>query len=447
MSRRVHSESNAGGASARRLLLLFSTTGYEADDFVAAARRLNVACVFGSDRCHVMEDPWQDGALPLLFEDPEGGARVILEYARSTPIQAIVAVGDRPTLTAALACQALGLPHNPPDAAEAARNKFKARQRFQAAGLPVPPFARFAIDQDPREAVRQVRFPCVLKPLALSASRGVIRADNPDEFAAAFRRIAALLRTPEIRVLREEAHDWILVEGFIEGREVALEGILDRGRLRLLALFDKPDPLDGPFFEETIYVTPSRLEQEVQAQILKATERAARALGLFHGPIHVELRVGSAGPWVLEVAARSIGGLCSRVLRFGTGISLEELIIRHAFGMDIGPFHLEDLAAGVMMIPIPRAGIYRRVEGLEEALRTPGIEEITISAKEGQKILPLPEGSSYLGFIFARGSSPQQVEDALRQAHKRLRLEIAPSLDVTPMTPTPSSSAAATTAT
>jgi biotin carboxylase len=444
MSRRVHSESNAGAASARRLLLLFSTTGYEADDFVAAARRLNVACVFGSDRCHVMEDPWQDGALPLRFEDPEGGARVILEYARTTPIQAIVAVGDRPTLTAALACQALGLPHNPPDAAEAARNKFKARQRFQAAGLPVPPFARFAIDQDPREAVRQVRFPCVLKPLALSASRGVIRADNPDEFAAAFRRIAALLRTPEIRVLREEAHDWILVERFIEGREVALEGILDRGRLRLLALFDKPDPLDGPFFEETIYVTPSRLGQEVQAQILQATERAARALGLVHGPIHAELRVNRAGPWVLEVAARSIGGLCSRVLRFGTGISLEELIIRHAFGMDIGPFHREDLAAGVMMIPILQAGIYRRVEGLEEALQTPGIEEITISAKEGQKILPLPEGSSYLGFIFARGSSPQQVEDALRQAHKRLHLEIAPSLDVTP---TPSSSAAATTAT
>ena len=234
------------------------------------------------------------------------------------------------------------------------------------------------------------------------------------------------------------------MEGFIEGREVALEGILDRGRLRLLALFDKPDPLDGPFFEETIYVTPSRLEQEVQAQILQATERAGRALGLVHGPIHAELRVNRAGPWVLELAARSIGGLCSRVLRFGTGISLEELIIRHAFGMDIGRFHREDLAAGVMMIPIPQAGIYRRVEGLEEALRTPGIEEITISAKEGQKILPLPEGSSYLGFIFARGSSPQQVEDALRQAHKGLRLEIAPSLDVTP---TPSSSAAATTVT
>jgi biotin carboxylase len=444
MSRPLNSELGDSAAPTKRLLLLFSTTGYEADDFVAAARKLGVAYVFGTDRCHVMEDPWQDGAIPLRFEDPEGGARAILEYARTTPIHAIVAVGDRPTLTGALACQALGLPHNPPEAAEAARNKFTGRQRFQAAGLPVPPFARFAIDQDPREALCHARFPCVLKPLALSASRGVIRADDPDEFVAAFRRIAALLRTPEIRVLREEAHDWILVEGFIEGREVALEGILDRGRLRPLALFDKPDPLDGPFFEETIYVTPSRLDQEVQAKIVQATERAAQALGLTHGPIHAELRVGSAGPWILEVAARSIGGLCSRVLRFGTGMSLEELVIRHAFGMDIGPFEREGCAAGVMMIPIPQAGIYRRVEGVEEALRTPGIEEITVSAKEGQKILPLPEGSSYLGFIFARGSSPQQVEDALRRAHKQLRFEIAPSLDATP---SHSSSEAATTAT
>jgi biotin carboxylase len=410
--------------------LLFTTTGYEADDFVAAAQKLNVACVFGTDRCHVMEDPWQDAALPLRFEDPEGGARAIREYARTTPIHAIIAVGDRPTLTAALACKALSLPYNPPQAAEAARNKFKARQHFQAAGLPVPAFTRFSIDQDPRDLVRHVRFPCVLKPLALSASRGVVRADDPDEFVTAFHRIAALLRTPEIRVLREEAHDWILVEGFIAGREVALEGILDQGRLYLLALFDKPDPLDGPFFEETIYVTPSRLEPEVQAQIVGAAERAARALGLCHGPIHAELRVNSAGPWVLEVAGRSIGGLCSRVLRFGTGLSLEELIIRHAFGMDIGPFHREDAAAGVMMIPIPQAGVYRGVEGREEARRTPGIEQITISAKEGQKILPLPEGSSYLGFIFARASSPQQVEDALRQSHKHLRFDITPSLDV-----------------
>ncbi|MBI4391060.1 MAG: ATP-grasp domain-containing protein [candidate division NC10 bacterium] len=430
------SRATSGGAGdarpERRLLLLFSTTGYEAGDFVAAAENLGVACVFGSDRCHVMKDPWQDGALPLHFEDPEGSARMILESARTTPVHAIVAVGDRPTVTAALASRALGLPHNPPEAAEAARNKFLARQRLRAAGLPVPPFARFRIDQEPRDAAHQVPFPCVLKPLALSASRGVIRADNPDEFVVAFRRIAGLLRTPEIRVLREEAHDWILVEGFIEGGEVALEGLLDRGRLRPLALFDKPDPLDGPYFEETIYVTPSRLERGVQEQMLRTTEQAARAFGLVHGPIHAELRVSRAGPRVLEVAARSIGGLCSRVLRFGTGISLEELIIRHALGMDIGAFHRESSAAGVMMIPIPHAGIYRGVEGLEEARRVPGVGEVTVSAKEGQRIVPLPEGSSYLGFIFARGSSPEEVEDALRAAHKPLRFEIVPSLNVPP---------------
>lgn len=441
MSRRVDRQSEDGRDPARRVLLLCSTTGYEADDFVAAARRLQVACVFGTDRCHVLEDPWQDGAIPLRFEDPEGGARAILEYARTRPIHAIVAVGDRPTLTAALACRALGLAHNPPEAVAAARNKFRARQRLQAAGLPVPPFARFALDEDPHEVARRMRFPCVLKPLALSASRGVIRADAPDAFVTAFRRIAALLRSPEIRVLREEAHDWILVEGFIEGREVALEGVLDQGRLRLLALFDKPDPLDGPFFEETIYVTPSRLAPEAQGQILEATERAARALGLVHGPIHAELRLSRAGPRVLEVAARAIGGLCSRVLRFGTGLSLEELILRHALGMDIGPFQREEAAAGVMMLPIPEAGVYRRVEGLEAARRVPGIAELTITAKEGQTLLPLPEGASYLGFLFARGPSPQQVEDALRFAHQQLRFEIVAGLD---LTPSPSSEPAAT---
>lgn len=437
MGSRVTSGRAGDARPDRRLLLLFSTTGYEAGDFAAAAEKLGVACVFGSDRCHVMEDPWQDGALPLHFEDPEGSARTIVEFARTTPVHAIVAVGDRPTVTAALASRGLGLPHNPPEAAEVARNKFLARQRLQAAGLPVPPFTRFRIDQDPRAAARQVPFPSVLKPLALSASRGVVRADDPDEFVAAFRRIAGLLRTPEIRVLREEAHDWILVEGFIEGREVALEGLLDRGGLRPLALFDKPDPLDGPYFEETIYVTPSRLGRGVQKQIREATERAARALGLTHGPIHAELRVSRTGPRILEVAARAIGGLCSRVLRFGTGISLEELIIRHSLGMDIGPFQREDSAAGVMMIPIPHAGIYRGVKGLEEARRVPGVGEVTVSAKEGQKIVPLPEGSSYLGFIFARGPSPQQVEDALRQAHKDLLFDIVPTLEVAPQSSPP----------
>lgn len=418
-------------AETKRLLLLFMTTGYDAREFVEAARKLGVDCVLGTDRCHVLEDPWQDGAIPLRLEDPEGAARLILDYAASNPIDAIVAVGDRTTLTAALACRALGIVHNPPEATEACRNKFTASQRFQAAGLRVPAFTRFPIDRDPRTLVRAVPFPCVLKPLCLSASRGVIRADDPDEFVAAFARIRDLLLTPDIRMLKDEAADWILVEGFIPGTEVAVEAILDRGRLQPLALFDKPDPLDGPFFEETIYITPSRLPDDVQAAILACTEQAARALGLCHGPIHAELRVNAAGPWILEVAARSIGGLCSRTLRFGTGLSLEELIIWNALSMDIASLRREDSPAGVMMIPIPATGVFRGIEGADEALAVPGITEVTITAKVGQTLTPLPEGSSYFGFIFARADSPQKVEDALRMAHKGLRIDIAPSFPLT----------------
>ncbi len=414
---------------ATRVLLLFTTTGYNGQDFVEAARKLGVACALGTDRCHVLEDPWQDGAIPLRFEDPEGAAREIVAFARGNPIRAILSVGDRPTVIAALASQTLGLRHNPPEATAAARNKFRGRERFRAAGLRVPRFTRFPLDHDPRRAAAAAPFPCVLKPLCLSASRGVIRADDPAQFAAAFERIRALLLTPEIRMLKDEAADWILTEEFIQGAEVALEGLLDAGRLRPLALFDKPDPLDGPFFEETLYVTPSRLPDGPQTEIVREAERAAAALGLVHGPIHAELRLNAAGPWVLEVAARTIGGLCSRALRFGLGMSLEELVIRHALDMEIVPVR-EERAAGVMMLPIPRGGILKAVEGVDGARQVPGVEDVAITAKLDQDLVPLPEGSSYLGFIFARASSPHEVEAALRRAHRHLRFEIASILPV-----------------
>ena len=414
----------------KHLLLLTTTSGYETRLFVEAAQKLGIPFALGTDRCHRLDDPWNDGAMALRFEDPEESAAAILEYARAHPLQAVVPLGDRAVRTAALACQALDIPHNPPSAAEACRNKFKARQRLQAAGVWVPPFARFSIDEDPRRCAGKVPFPCVLKPLSLSASQGVVRADTPGQFVAAFERIAALLRSPEIQVHKEDTTDWLLAEGFIEGRELALEGLLDRSRLRVLALFDKPDPLDGPFFEETLYITPARVDAATQASIIECVEQAARALTLFHGPLHAELRLGPAGPRVLEVAWRSIGGLCSRALRFRMGLTLPELILRHAWGLHIDPLVREEAAAGVMMIPIPRAGVFQGVEGLEDALHTPGVEDITITAKEAHPIVPLPEGSSYLGFIFARGSSPDAVEQALRAAHARLRFQIVPELPV-----------------
>ncbi|HSD28965.1 MAG TPA: ATP-grasp domain-containing protein, partial [Vicinamibacteria bacterium] len=211
---------------------------------------------------------------------------------------------------------------------------------------------------------------------------------------------------------------------FIPGREVALEGLLVGGELHVLALFDKPDPLDGPYFEETIYVTPSRLSPDVQLAIAAEARWAARALGLAEGPVHAELRVNDEGPWMIELAARTIGGLCSRTLRFGAGLSLEELVIRHALGIELDSLERERQPAGVMMIPIPRAGVLRAVRGREAALAVPGIEEATISAHVGQELVPLPEGSRYLGFLLARADSPEAVEEALRAAHRRLDFDI-----------------------
>ena len=411
-----------------RVLLLAATTGYQTRSFADAARRLGFDLVLATDRCHVLEDPWGDHAIPIRFEDPDGSRDTL---AAKGPFDGIVAVADRPTLIAALTAEALGMPYHPPATVAACRDKFLARQRFQAAGLPVPGFFRVPVSEDPVEIAGRTMFPCVLKPLGLAASRGVIRANNPAEFVAAFERIRRLLGSADIAILREEQNRYIQVESFIEGREFALEGLVTRGELQVLAVFDKPDPLDGPFFEETIYVTPSRESVESQQKLIAAIRIAVRALGLTQGPIHAEVRWNRQGAWVLEVAARPIGGLCARALRFGGGMTLEELILRHAVGESVARARLADPASGVMMIPIPKGGIYLGAEGLDRASAVPGVDEVIITAKAGQKILPLPEGASYLGFIFARGPSPERVEQALREAHALLQFEIATALPVT----------------
>jgi hypothetical protein len=404
----------------KRLLLIGATTGYQTRVFAEAAERLGLHLTLATDRCHVLDDPWGDHALALRFEDPEGAAHTI---AAETQVDGIVAVGDRPAYIAALTAQLMGIPYNSPESVLACRNKFRARERFRAAGLPVPAFTRVPLADGPPPGA--VTYPCVLKPLGLSASRGVIRANNKDEFVAAFERIRALLADPEIARFRDQQDQFLQVESFIEGREFALEAILTHGRLRVLALFDKPDPLDGPFFEETIYITPSRETAATHNAIIRTTEAAVKALGLEHGPVHAEMRVNPAGVWMLEVAARPIGGLCARALP-----ALEDLILRHAAGEDVASIEMATGAAGVMMIPIPREGIYVAVQGFEDARSTPGIEDIIITAKQGQKLVPLPEGNSYLGFIFARGASPNAVDQALRTSHRRLRFEIATALPV-----------------
>jgi biotin carboxylase len=413
--------------SRKKLLLVAETTGYQTRRFAEVAARAGAEVQLATDRCHVIDDPWADGAVALRFENPEDSAAAA---ARETRCDGVVAVGDCPSYIAALIAEAWGAPFHPPAAVARCRNKHAMRECFRDAGLPVPPYFRVAVDDDPREPSRRAPYPCVLKPLGLSASRGVIRANGENEFRAAFQRIRALLDEPEIRRLHDPEDRFVQVEGFIEGRELALEGLVTGGRLATLALFDKPDPLDGPFFEETIYVTPSREAAATQAAIAETAQSAIEALGLRHGPVHAEVRVNARGVWMLEVAARPIGGLCAKALRFGDGAPLEELIARHALGEDVSGLRREPAASGVMMIPVPRDGVFVEARGVEEALRVEGVEEVAITAKPGHRLRPLPEGSSYLGFIFARAAAPGDVESALRMGHRRLEIEMAATLPV-----------------
>jgi biotin carboxylase len=410
----------------RHVLLLTTPNTYRAQAFLAAAERLGVEVVIATDMQAELAASWGQ-QLGLDFQRIEQAVAAIEAFAAERPLDAIIAVDDSGSLLAARASAALGLAHNAPDAAEAARDKFIMRTLLARAGVPSPPFQRYTTGDDLHALAELVEYPCVVKPLRLNGSRGVIRANNPREFVAAATRLSALLETIDPTLGPKP----FLVERFIPGFEVALEGLLDHGALQVLALFDKPDPLDGPFFEETLYVTPSRLPEATQAAIARCAAAAAAALGLREGPMHAELRVNDQGPWIVELAGRSIGGLCSKTLRFGTDVSLEELILRQACGMPIKSTVRTSAAGGVMMIPIPSAGLLKRVEGVAESAEVPGVEEIDITARVNYPIVPLPEGDSYLGFIFARGATPADVEAALREAHGRLRFQIQPSIALT----------------
>jgi biotin carboxylase len=421
-----------GHLTLSRVLLLSHTTGYQLRAFNDAAEARGIELVFATDRCHKLDDPWQDRAIPVRFHELDASVDAIAARAREYPVDGVIAVGDRPVVLAAHTAAALNLPWHSIDGAIASTDKRRSRAVLAAAGLPSPRFAM----REARGATSDAgfaTFPCVLKPLGLSGSRGVIRANNDGEFDAAFARIRALLARPQVRAARTGLEDQVLVEQYIDGREVAVEGVLTGGVLQVFAIFDKPDPLEGPFFEETIYVTPSRESGRVQAGLIDHVQRAGRALGLSHGPIHAECRVTPGGEvYVLEVAARPIGGLCSRVLTFGGagGASLEEVLLRHAVGESTADFRREDAAAAVMMIPIPSRGMYKSVEGESEARGVPGVTDIRITAKVGQLLEPLPEAGSYLGFIFARGGTPADAEASVRAAHQKLTFAVSRELTV-----------------
>lgn len=416
----------------RRLLLLLTARTYRAPAFVEAAERLGIEVIKAISMHHHLAEYW-NYPLGLQYDDPASCLQSIVDFAAQKPLGAIIAVDDSGSLAAAQASEALGLAHNSPESAEAARDKYLMRKLLDRSRVPSPRselfrFSELNDEQHLAKIAAAADFPCVIKPLNLNGSRGVIRADNPDQFVAAGLRLKRLLQSQR----PDDPSPPFLVEKYVPGTEVAVEGLLINGRLKILALFDKPDPLDGPYFEETIYVTPSRLPAGTQQAIQQTTVEAAAALGLREGPVHAELRLNDAGPWIIELAGRSIGGLCSKTLQFGAGVfadvSLEEMIIRQAFGLEVASLEREPEARGVMMIPIPRAGLLKGIQGCEAAASVKHIESVEITVQLNNRLIPLPEGDSYLGFIFARGPAPTVVEAALREAHNALSFDISPEL-------------------
>jgi biotin carboxylase len=405
----------------KRVLLLLPTTGYRNNDFLAAAKKLGVEIVAAANYCHQLAPSW--GLAPIMalhFDRPEQAADTVLREIGGN-LDAVLAVDDSGVELAALLAERLGLPGNPAHAVRRVRDKLAFRRLLQEREFPCPGFHHLPSGDDPGKLVPELKFPVVVKARRLSGSRGVIRADDSQALVRAVNWVRAI----QSRADRDAQELGLIIEDFIPGREHALEGTLQQGELTPLALFDKPDPLDGPTFEETIYVTPSRLLEALQDRIHQEVARACRLAGLVTGPVHAEVRINDQGVWILEVAARSIGGLCGRVLTHSLGMSLEELILRQAVAEPLAVAG-EEGAAGVMMIPIPRRGIYHGLEGLGAAQSVAGVTGVSITAEPGQIIAPPPDGASYLGFIFARAENPAEAESALRIAHRRLHFDIRP---------------------
>jgi biotin carboxylase len=407
------------------VLLISPHSSYRIAPYINAAQASDIDILVVSEGKHSLVSDVASG-VHVEFKNPGRAFDEITRAVGNRVVSGVVGSDDSTVELAAKIAAHFGLVHNDSGASLLTRRKDLARKRLLDAGVPVPGFLRIDIHQ-PEQATEQLCYPCVVKPLALSGSRGVIRVNNQKELNAACKRIKKIIEADD--TLDAEERQTVLVEEFISGPEVALEGMLHKGELTVLAIFDKPDPLEGPYFEETYYVTPSSFDQTLQDTVAKRVKQACDAYGLHEGPVHAELRIQNNDAWIMEVASRTIGGQCAKLLSFGTGQSLEQLVLTNAIGK---PCLIESVegGAGVLMIPIPRAGILRRVEGIMKAQKIPFIEDIEISIREGNELTPLPEGSSYLGFIFARAPDAQQVEQALRDAHACLNFVTAPAIQL-----------------
>ncbi|MEN8711791.1 MAG: ATP-grasp domain-containing protein [Arenicellales bacterium] len=404
----------------RRVLLVSPPESYRIQPYVRAAHSLGLEINLASQGEWAVSSPYSAG-IDVPLHDHEAALAVLVELATNQPFDAVIGTDDSTLELAAKLAEQTGLQQNLPSAVRISRRKDLSRVCLQQAGVQVPEFTVInAADNSPFDDPH-FGFPCVVKPLALSGSRGVIRADSRTSLQQGFQRSLRIIS--EEYDLYEKSH--LLIEQFIAGREFAIEGMLSDGYLDVLAMFDKPDPLDGPYFEETFYISPARITGKERQLIVDAVQRSCQAYGLVTGPVHAECRLNESGAWLIELAARTIGGLCSRLLNFGTGYSLEELVLANAIGLDL-PKKVSSGAAGVLMLPILQQGVLRRVEGVMKAEKIPYIDDIEISLREGYKVYPLPEGASYLGFVFSSASDADTVEHALRDANRQLKPVIAP---------------------
>jgi len=408
------------------LLLISQPNSYRIAPYINAAKRLGLNVLIASEGKYSLISEVYDG-LHIDLNDHSTALDIILKESKLKTLVGVLGSDDSTVELAAKVARELKLPHNPPDAARLSMRKDLARAHLSLDKCAVPIHCLISLNDSIDRQIAGLPWPCVIKPLHLSASRGVIRVNNKEELFDACLRVK--------NIINESGDDFershILIEEYIEGREVAFEGYLDHGTLHTLVIFDKPDPLIGPFFEETIYVTPSSLGTKTQNKIKQRVEEACQSYGLTSGPIHAELRVNETDAYILEVASRTIGGECARSLDAGNDFNLEELVVSLAVGKTVKTQSPEN-ARGVMMIPIKQGGILRRVEGLTAARKTPYVDKVDIIIREGNELIPLPEGNQYPGYIFAQAETAEQVTYALREAHKKLNFVMAPAFKLLP---------------
>lgn len=402
------------------VLIIAPYASYRIHPFIKAATELSAKVIIASEGRFALTFAGAKG-VNIKFQNSDEAIKALIDISITENINAVIGTDDGSVLLANEIAARLNLPHNNPQSILASRSKALAREMLSDGAVNIPEYFVLDLDQPLAGQIESITYPCVVKPVNLSMSRGVIRANNINELLAACTRVEAIL----VQESKTDISRTLLVERFIAGQEIALEGILYNGVLQVLAIFDKPDLMDGPYFEETYYTTPSRLSSDKQLEIVRTISAACQAMGLHEGPVHAECRINNDGVWVLELAARTIGGMCSRLFEFATGQSLEAIVINHALGHKL-KLPEKRPAAGVMMIPTPKAGILRRVEGLSAAKKIKHVDEVVISVREGYELMPLPEGASYLGFIFSTAPSPAEAENALRQAYAELKIVIAP---------------------